>query len=82
MGPALYEVVNRKMASASGFSYSKALVAKGGVWDYDSLAAFLQAPKKYIPKTTMSFSGIRDEKKLADLIAFMRSKSDSPATLP
>lgn len=82
MGPALYDIVNRKIGGASGYTYSKSMAAKGGDWDYDALAAFLKAPKKYMPKTAMSFSGIRDANKLADLIAFMRSKSDSPAQLP
>lgn len=82
LGPALYDIVNRKVAGSSGFGYSDPLKAKGGVWDYDALALFLKSPKKAVPGTAMSFGGIKSDTKLADLIAYMRTKSDSPAKLP
>lgn len=82
VGPALYEVLNRKLASNPGFSYSNALKSKGGAWDYDALAAFLKSPKKFAPGTKMAFSGIRKDEKLASLIFYLRSLSDNPAKLP
>lgn len=82
VGPALYDLVNRDKASHEGFAYSDALKAKGGKWDYDALAAFLKSPSSYVPGTKMSFSGIRGDDKLASLIVYLRSLSDSPAKLP
>lgn len=82
IGPALYDVVNRKVGTASGFSFSEAMKGKGGDWSYEALAAFLKAPKKDIPGTAMAFGGIKNDEKLADLIAFLRTKSDNPAPLP
>lgn len=82
VGPALYDLVNRKVASAPGFAYSAAMKGKGGVWDYDLLAAFLANPKGAIPGTAMAFGGIKNDNKLADLIAFLRTQSDNPAALP
>lgn len=82
VGPALYGIVNRKIGSAGGFSYSKAMKSKGGKWDYDALAAFLKKPKDYISGNKMAFSGVRGEDKLANLIAYLRSLSDQPAALP
>ncbi|GJM02998.1 MAG: cytochrome c family protein [Rhodomicrobium sp.] len=81
-GPALYGVVNRDLASASGFGYSDALKAKGGKWDYDALAKFLAKPKDFAPGTAMNFGGIKKDNQLASLIAYLRSLSDNPAPLP
>ncbi len=81
-GPALYGIVNRNLGTVEGYSYSDALKAKGGAWDYDALIGFLKAPKTYIPGTIMSFSGVRNDQKLADLIVYLRSLSDNPAELP
>lgn len=82
VGPALYEIVNRPLASHAGFNYSAALKAKGGNWDYDALDAFIQNPKGYAPGTTMAFAGVSSPAERADIIAYLRSLAASPAPLP
>ena len=86
VGPNLFDLVNRPIASHAGFSYSAAMkdFAQGGsvVWDFEHLNHFLEAPKKYIAGTTMGFAGVKKETERADLIAYLRSLSDSPAALP
>lgn len=82
VGPALYDVVNRDIASRDGFAYSDAMKSKGGKWDYDALAAFLKNPKGYVAGTKMAFSGIRKDDQLASLILYLRSLSNNPAALP
>ena len=83
VGPGLWNVVNRPIASHAGFSYSQALTDKSGdAWDYDHLNAFLTSPKAYAPGTKMSFAGISKEAERADVIAYLRSLSESPAPLP
>ena len=82
VGPALWNVVNRPMAAADGYAYSTALAEFGGSWDYQSLNAFLAKPKVYISGTKMNYSGLKKSKDRANLIAWMRSKADSPAPLP
>ena len=81
-GPNLWNVVNRDMGAADGFKYSKALKAKGGKWDFDALANFIKAPKKWLKGTKMAFAGIKNDNDLADLMAYLRSLSDSPAGWP
>ena len=51
-------------------------------WGYEELNAFLLKPKDYAPGTKMSFAGVKKPKGRADLIAFLRSLSDSPPPLP
>lgn len=49
VGPNLFDIVNRPIASHEGFSYSAAMkdFSKGGSvhWDYDHLSHFLEGPK-------------------------------------
>ncbi len=79
IGPLLWQVVGRNKASESGYSYSKALQAKGGKWDEESLFAFLRKPSEYVPGTKMSFAGLAKPEDIANVIAFLKSKSDGVA---
>lgn len=81
-GPNLWGVVGKAKASASGFSYSDAMAAKGGEWDYDALNFLMWKPKKYIPGTKMNFAGLKKPKDRAALIGWLREQADSPAALP
>jgi cytochrome c len=82
LGPPLWDVLGREIASAPDFSYSDALSEKGGSWDYDKLHAFLANPKDWAPGTKMAFAGVKKPQELADIIAYLRSLSDSPEPLP
>ena len=81
VGPPLYGVLNRDIASQS-FAYSEPLKAKDGDWTYDNLNAFIQAPQTFAKGTKMAYGGEKDAKKRADIIAYLRSLADSPAPLP
>ena len=73
-GPILNGIVGAAAGSVEGFKYSKALMAKaeeGLVWDEESLSAFLEKPRKYLPKTRMSFAGLKDEEDRANVIAYL-----------
>lgn len=86
VGPNLWDVVNRPIAAHEGFSYSAAMrdFSQGGsvVWDYDHLNGFLLAPKQHVPGTAMGFAGLKRDDERANVIAYLRSLSDSPAPLP
>ena len=83
IGPNLWDIVDRPIASGSGYSYSNALEGRSGeTWSYDSLDAFLTKPKDWAPGTKMSFAGIKKPAQRAALIAHLRSLSDTPAALP
>lgn len=82
VGPDLYAVVGRPVASAPGFAYSAAMKAKGGEWTPQALNHFLTNPKADIPGTAMAFAGIAKETERADLIAYLNSLSHDPKPLP
>ena len=82
IGPPLYGVVGRKVASEPGFNYSSALKAKGGTWSFDALNTWLADPRADVPGTLMTFAGITSEHQRADVIAYLNSNSDHPLPLP
>lgn len=83
VGPNLWNIVGRKKQSVSGFKYSGSLNSQGGdVWTYAELNKFLYKPKKYASKTKMSYAGIKKTKDRAAVIAWLRTLSGSPKSLP
>ena len=82
VGPNLWGVVGRPVASRAGFPYSAGLRAMGGTWDYDKLSTYLRDPRGMVPDTGMAFPGIERAQERADLIAYLRSLSDNPLALP
>ena len=46
IGPPLWGVIGRDIASVEGFTYSEALAGKEGAWDYQTLDAFLAEPEE------------------------------------
>jgi cytochrome c len=83
IGPDLYSVVDRPIATAPGFNYSAALKSKkGGKWDFDTLNKWLTKPSAFAPGTAMTFAGLSNEKQRADVIAYLDSLSPNPVPLP
>lgn len=86
IGPNLWDIVNRPIASKEGFSYSNAMreFSEGGqqVWDWEHLSGFLRSPRNYVPGTSMAFAGISNPQEEANLIAYLGTLSNDPAPLP
>jgi cytochrome c len=86
VGPNLWDIVDRPVATHEGFSYSGPMkdFSQGGkeVWTFDHLNHFLTSPKGYIKGTAMGFAGDKKDNERADLIAYLRTLSDSPKPLP
>lgn len=86
IGPALTDVVGRKIASVEGFeNYSKALKAKneaGELWTEDNLKAFLTKPSEFAKGTGMGFAGFKKKKKRTKaVIEYLKTlkSADKPA---
>ncbi|MBB4077191.1 cytochrome c [Bartonella fuyuanensis] len=83
VGPVLWEIVNRPLASETGFAYSRALRAHSDQkWDFVTLDRYLHSPRKAFPGTIMSFRGIKNDQDRADLLLYLHSFSDHPIPLP
>ena len=82
IGPALYNVVGRKIGSVSDYKYSKALSEYNKEWTIEELNGYLIKPAKWIKGTKMAFAGLRKEKDRASVIKYLNQNSDSPVQLP
>jgi len=82
IGPGLWDVVNHDKGAHAGFAYSDALKNMDGTWSYASLNKFLWKPKAYVEGTKMNFVGLKKPEDRANVIAYLRTLSDSPAGLP
>ena len=82
IGPALYNVVERKVGGVADYKYSKALAAYDKNWTFEELNGFLKKPAKYIKGTKMAYAGHRKEKDRASVIKYLNQNSDSPVPLP
>jgi cytochrome c len=82
-GPNLWGILGRKKGTRADFSgYSEAMKTKGGEWTYADLASFIHSPKTFVSGTKMLFTGVTDPTDLANVIAYLRTLSDSPPALP
>ncbi|MCD2174478.1 c-type cytochrome [Rhizobium sp. C4] len=86
VGPNLFGIVDRPVASHEGFSYSAGMkeFSKGGSekWTYDHLYHFLKKPKDYVKGTAMGFAGLPKEDERADLLAYLQSLADTKVPFP
>ena len=82
IGPALYNVVGRKVGAIEGYKYSKALATYDKNWTLEELNGFLVKPAKWIKGTKMAYAGLRKEKDRASVIKYLNENSDSPLPLP
>jgi cytochrome c len=84
VGPGLWEVVNRKPGSHEGFKYSQGMTTFGEAhtWDFATLDVYLTNPKAEVPGNKMAFAGLKKPEDRANVIAYLRSLSANPASLP
>ena len=82
IGPALYNVVGRKIGGVADYKYSKAFVEYGKEWNFEELNGFLTKPSKWIKGTKMAYAGLRKEEDRASMIKYLNQNSDNPRPLP
>lgn len=72
-GPSLAGLWGRKAGSLASFSrYSPALKSADITWNDKTLDAWIDDPQHVVPGNQMPFSGIKDARERADLLAFLR----------
>jgi cytochrome c len=73
LGPPLNGVDGRKAGTFEGFNYSPANKNSGIDWNHDAFAKYIKAPMQEMPGTRMAFVGIKNEKDIEDLWAYLVS---------
>ena len=85
-GPHLNNLFGRKAGSVGDTArYSRGLIragADGLVWDHRTLDAYIENPKALVSDTRMAYAGMKDAQDRADLLAYLRNFSASPADIP
>ena len=81
IGPSLWGIVNRDVASIEGFKYSEAMIARPGNWTGADLFTYLENPRGVVPGTKMKFKGVKDAQARANLIAYLNEADGSPEPL-
>jgi cytochrome c len=73
VGPGLFGVIGRRSGSVEGFHYSAANKNAGITWDAAILDKYLTAPREVVPGTIMTYAGLKDDAKRADVIAYLET---------
>lgn len=73
VGPVLNGVIGRKAGTAPGFDYSPGFKSANLVWDDASFREYIREPRSMFPATKMVFAGLKDDRKIADLLAYLKS---------
>jgi cytochrome c len=56
--------------------------ASHDAWTFNNFFKFIKSPAADVPGTKMSFAGLRSAQDRIDLIAWLRTQSDSPLPIP
>jgi cytochrome c len=78
-GPQLNGILGRRAGYAPDFDYSPAFKKAGFTWNEKNLAAFLRDPDEVVPGNKMRFWGLRSERQIAELLAYLRAHPAAPA---
>jgi cytochrome c len=77
VGPHLNGVIGRPAGTVAGYSYSEANQNSGVTWDEATFIEYIKNPRGKIPGTKMTYAGLKDEKRIKDLIAFLKQFDES-----
>lgn len=73
VGPNLHGLFGRPAGSLARFNYSDAMRQAGFVWSEETLHKYILDPKRLVPDNRMVFPGIRNEKEVDDLVAYLKA---------
>src|SRR5260370_34035237 len=71
VGPELNGIDGRKSGTAPDYTYSDANKNSGITWNEAQFKEYIKDPKAKIPGTKMAFAGIKNEKEVNDLWAYI-----------
>ena len=72
LGPPLNGLDGRKAGTFEGFNYSEANKSSGIVWSEQAFDKYIRAPMQEMPGTRMAFVGIKNDKDIGDLWAYLK----------
>lgn len=82
VGPVLNGLFGRAAGTIEGYSYSPANKGSGIVWDEATFRVYIRDPKARIPGTKMVYAGLKDDKRIDDLVAYLHTFDKVGAKAP
>jgi cytochrome c len=82
VGPELNGLDGRKSGTAPDYSYSDANKNSGITWNEAEFKDYIKDPKAKVPGTKMIFAGIKNEKEINDLWAYVSQYDKDGKTKP
>lgn len=79
IGPSLYGVVGRAVATVPFYPYSDELRSVGGVWTPERLDAYLTDPAAFVPGVRMAYPGLPNVEDRAGVIAYIVAQTGEAA---
>jgi len=73
VGPELNGLIGRKAGSVAGYNYSEANKSSGIVWTEQEFASYIRDPKAVVKGTKMAFAGLKSDKEVADITAYLKT---------
>jgi cytochrome c len=81
IGPVLNGLFGRMAGHVEGYSYSEANKKSGLTWDEATFRDYIKDPRAKVPGTKMAYAGLKDEKRVGDLIAYLHTFDTAPVSL-
>ncbi|KAB0264385.1 c-type cytochrome [Microvirga brassicacearum] len=72
VGPVLNGLFGRHSGTVEGYSYSAANKNSGITWDEPTFRDYIHNPRAKIPGTKMVYAGLKDDKRIDDLVAYLK----------
>jgi cytochrome c len=72
LGPPLNGINGRKAGTYEGYTYTDANKNSGIVWSETTFAPYIRSPTQAIPGTKMAFAGLKNDKDIVDLWAYLK----------
>ncbi|NIX78064.1 c-type cytochrome [Microvirga terricola] len=72
VGPVLNGVIGRPAGTYEGYNYSPANKDSHLTWDEATFRDYIKDPRAKVPGTKMIYAGVKDDKKIDDLLAYLK----------
>jgi cytochrome c len=72
LGPPLNAIDGRKAGTFEGFNYSPVNKSSGITWNEQAFDKYIRAPMQEMPGTRMAFVGIKNDKDITDVWAYLK----------
>lgn len=82
IGPSLAGIYGTPAGDIEGYNFSPAMRQSGIVWDDKTLDAYIKAPREVVPGTKMTYPGLKDDARRAEVVAYLKALSQSAASKP